>query len=455
MKRNRGTLLIIIGIILVILQLMSIAGNVKAGVFPSLRFDSLGLFFGDLVFLFAYLFVGILGVALIIIGDRIHNKYKAARSNKIHNAYYNQQEPNTPNPPFEDYVDEKNNTQNSPPHLSEDIIPLLRRILSGSLSIIAVIAIIIAMNFQEIIRNEMERISPTLIYLVFLVLFGIYPVILLYGKEKVSEKPQSAYPIFLAIATFAALYEGSAFSNGYFSSEQYVVYAYMDFLSVLNVIWSSIPFAILIINQDGFIESILRAWRSFRRIVLTKIFWKTIIITVAAVIACQSIYLIGRSSTKETSGSTVKNSTAKQSYTTPPAANSLIEHDRPKNGYVFEHPAGDMVAPLTVKTSGTDDYYVALKHTTTSSKNMSFYVRGGSTVTIDVPLGVYEIYYASGSAWYGKDDLFGTDTAYYKCEDVFPFTASGDGYDGWTLTLYPVANGNLETDAIDPEEFPN
>lgn len=97
---------------------------------------------------------------------------------------------------------------------------------------------------------------------------------------------------------------------------------------------------------------------------------------------------------------------------------------------------------------------IALKHISTSSQNMSFYVRGGSTVDLDVPLGEYDIYYASGSAWYGKDDLFGPTGSYHKCEDTFAFTLSGDTYDGWTLTLYPVANGNLDTEEINIDEFP-
>lgn len=85
---------------------------------------------------------------------------------------------------------------------------------------------------------------------------------------------------------------------------------------------------------------------------------------------------------------------------------------------------------------------------------MAFYVQGGTSIDIDVPLGEYEIYYATGYTWYGLDNLFGSDTTYYKCEDTFPFTYLSNTYNGWTLTLYAVSNGNMDTERIDASDFP-
>ena len=474
MKQKDGTPQIIIGIILVIIQLMCIISNAKVGIFPNLRFDSLGLFFGDLAYLLGYLFVGILGIAFIIIGERIHNEYKSARSHKIQNAYFSQSEEaqstpsesNTPSPISAPTP--KIPLEQDPLWAFDEVAPLIRRYLSTSLAIIAFIVIAIAMNYQDVTRNEMERTNPSLIYFIFLTLFGLYFAVIHYGKRKLSEKPQAAYPVLLSLAVFVALHEGSVFSNSYFDQGQYIVYSYMDTLSVLNVIWSAIPFMLLFVNQPGFIEMIWRACKFIKRQVLSigrlirKISWKAVIIAAIAVIACQSIYLIGQSNSRQSDNTSQSPQVSSTFPTSPPASTSptnptappLIQYDRPKNGYIIEHPAGDMVAPLTVKTSGTNDYYIALKHISTSSQNMSFYVRGGSTVDLDVPLGEYDIYYASGSAWYGKDDLFGPTGSYHKCEDTFAFTLSGDTYDGWTLTLYPVANGNLDTEEINIDEFP-
>ena len=42
-----------------------------------------------------------------------------------------------------------------------------------------------------------------------------------------------------------------------------------------------------------------------------------------------------------------------------------------------------------------------------------------------------------------------------KCDDKFVFIESEDSYNGWTIELQPVMNGNLDTDIIDRSEFPN
>lgn len=140
----------------------------------------------------------------------------------------------------------------------------------------------------------------------------------------------------------------------------------------------------------------------------------------------------------------------------------------PSNGYVFEEISiGSGSSPLTIETIGTGGYYIVLDPITlvyegdssfeeyrtkmfTEYSYTKFYVRAGSTVVMNVPLGEYRIYYAAGDSWYGEDDLFGKDTVYAKCDDTFVFTES----QGWTLHLYSVANGNLDTDIISKKEFP-
>lgn len=134
---------------------------------------------------------------------------------------------------------------------------------------------------------------------------------------------------------------------------------------------------------------------------------------------------------------------------------TLIEQPRPSNGSIFQFPSSAGVAPFTIKTSGSSDYYIVMQNSHDSSIKVSFYVRGGSTVEIDVPLGNYEVFYAAGDTWYGTEHAFGSETDYYKCDDTFPFTySSSTGYTGWTLMLYPVSHGNLDTDAINADEFP-
>jgi len=74
-------------------------------------------------------------------------------------------------------------------------------------------------------------------------------------------------------------------------------------------------------------------------------------------------------------------------------------------------------------------------------------------VTIDVPLGTYEVRYAGGETWYGYTYLFGKDTAYSKADETFTFEVVGNQISGFTITLYQVVNGNLSTSRIRPNEF--
>ena len=127
-----------------------------------------------------------------------------------------------------------------------------------------------------------------------------------------------------------------------------------------------------------------------------------------------------------------------------------------KNGQIIVYPSDERIAPLEIKTSSTSNYYISLQDISHNGRNnMSFYIKGGNTVEIDVPLGTYKIYYATGDTWYGKKDRFGYFTNYYKCDDTFVFDIDGDYVNGYTLTLYSVSNGNMSTDPVSESVFPN
>ena len=132
----------------------------------------------------------------------------------------------------------------------------------------------------------------------------------------------------------------------------------------------------------------------------------------------------------------------------------LTEQPLPINGHIFLYPKEKRVAPLTIKTIGEGYYYFALTKLGSTKKTMSFFGHGGDTIHIKVPLGTYKIYYATGSTWYGVDDLFGEDTVYKRCGASFAFTQDSDSYSGWTLTLYPVTDGNMDSKTISADEFP-
>jgi hypothetical protein len=84
---------------------------------------------------------------------------------------------------------------------------------------------------------------------------------------------------------------------------------------------------------------------------------------------------------------------------------------------------------------------------------MEVFVRGGTTVEIEVPLGTYQLKYASGKNWYGTTHLFGPETAYNKADTPFRFYIEGQRISGYTVTLYRVQDGNLRTSQLNPKDF--
>ena len=115
-------------------------------------------------------------------------------------------------------------------------------------------------------------------------------------------------------------------------------------------------------------------------------------------------------------------------------------------------PASPGLAPLMVRTQNGANYYVKVSRPS-GGDVLSMYIRGGESFETHVPLGTYEIKYASGRVWYGTHHLFGPDTAYSKADTMFRFTSASDGYSGYEIQLYRVLNGNLSTTEIPAKDF--
>lgn len=127
------------------------------------------------------------------------------------------------------------------------------------------------------------------------------------------------------------------------------------------------------------------------------------------------------------------------------------------NGQMIKEPPGEALAPLTVDTQAGKNYYIYLEPCLNPGillSSMSFYIEGGKSADVLVPLGNYKLYYATGSVWYGESILFGEETACYECDDLFQFYEEEQSYMGWTVKLYPQTSGNLDTDPIPIDEFP-
>ena len=136
----------------------------------------------------------------------------------------------------------------------------------------------------------------------------------------------------------------------------------------------------------------------------------------------------------------------------------FIEHQalqRPSSG-VYDEKFGEQeaIAPLEIKTEAGSDYYVKLESVANRGHTMTMYIHGGDTVSVKVPLGRYLIKYTSGDTWYGEqDNVYFGEEGFFQADESFNFTNTGNQISGYTVTLYQVVNGNLETLPIDKSQF--
>lgn len=114
----------------------------------------------------------------------------------------------------------------------------------------------------------------------------------------------------------------------------------------------------------------------------------------------------------------------------------------------------ERIAPFRVTTSaGPDNYFIKLVDADTGSPVMTIYVDGGTTYETNVPVGTYQIRYATGQVWYGVRHLFGPVTAYSETTDDVTFSIQGNEAQGNDIELVPQLGGNLATKAISAAQF--
>lgn len=139
----------------------------------------------------------------------------------------------------------------------------------------------------------------------------------------------------------------------------------------------------------------------------------------------------------------------KQAQTAPAFSASPL----PISTGIVSFPSGYVIAPIRIRASSGSNFFVRLVHSFTKAHIMEIYLEGGDTFEGKVPLGSYEIRYASGNVWYGEDLLFGPSTQFHKAEKTFNFTRDGDSISGYTVELVRQRGGNLRTSTISRGEF--
>lgn len=125
------------------------------------------------------------------------------------------------------------------------------------------------------------------------------------------------------------------------------------------------------------------------------------------------------------------------------------EEPMPTFPHFLKQSARECVAPLEIKSSGANSHVIRLVDSATGEVVLDYFLPAGLTREILVPRGTYELRFASGNKWYGTKNLFGKKTQYSKATSTF-FFSTGQGY---SITLYTVPYGNLQTEKIREGEF--
>ncbi|NOY35561.1 MAG: hypothetical protein GXP44_01410, partial [bacterium] len=126
----------------------------------------------------------------------------------------------------------------------------------------------------------------------------------------------------------------------------------------------------------------------------------------------------------------------------------------PTNGAQTKYYNGMGVAPLEIVTKeGVYHHFIKVTDWNTGKVIKTIFIHAGKSIETKLPIGTYEIKYASGEIWYGEKYLFGPKTIYSKADKKFNFTETYEGYSGYTIELIMQYGGNLRTSKIPMSEF--
>ena len=142
--------------------------------------------------------------------------------------------------------------------------------------------------------------------------------------------------------------------------------------------------------------------------------------------------------------------------TTPPSEDVVPSFSAPPvqiSHGILSQSFGTGVAPLGIKTQAGHNYFVKVVEFGSDQAVLTAYVEGGRYFETTLPLGSYELRYASGEVWYGTDHHFGPETTYSKADQILNFTFDGYQYSGAMIELILQADGNLRTVDIDNSQF--
>lgn len=124
------------------------------------------------------------------------------------------------------------------------------------LAIISIIFIVVAMNVQDLQRNYEEEISPTVLYSALIALYSVFIFSALLCRIKQRSLVQLLISLLLPISFLVTAIQGSVFSEYYAKDGLYINH---EEVTLCNVVWSILSFAILIVcSLPGLVEQVKR-----------------------------------------------------------------------------------------------------------------------------------------------------------------------------------------------------
>ena len=114
---------------------------------------------------------------------------------------------------------------------------------------------------------------------------------------------------------------------------------------------------------------------------------------------------------------------------------SVLPQPFPYIGSLSVFTSEERIASFQIKTTSGSHYFVKFSDAYTDAPILTLFVQGGSTAHVSVPMGTYQVRYAIGTTWYGREYLFGPDTLYYQIDQLLTTQILGNQVRGFTISL--------------------
>lgn len=128
-------------------------------------------------------------------------------------------------------------------------------LLSMAVTVACLIAVIVAMNLQDSRRNSREAINPTMLYSFFIVILGIYLIMLFLAGNKKYSIFSRLFVFLPAVFTVFTYAEGSVFSGSYQVAGKIYPYMNCDLLRTVNSVWALLTFVLIILSLTDGLQS--------------------------------------------------------------------------------------------------------------------------------------------------------------------------------------------------------